>query len=141
MAAACPPPAQKLKEMDSAELETYLGTLVANGSTYHDIGMIWGGRLISQNGLFASENADVGGRPTSRHLIFLTDGETATRDLSYGSYGIEPLDRRRWNPVAPAGGLSLNQVVEKRFTVACNQVKAHNVTVWVIGFGTVMTEA
>ena len=35
--------------------------------------------------------------------------------------------------------LSLNQVVEKRFGVACNEVKKRNITVWVIGFGTTMS--
>ena len=59
--------------------------------------MIWGGRLISPTGLFAAENADVSStRPSTRHLIFLTDGETAPRDIAYSSYGMEPLDERRW---------------------------------------------
>ena len=59
--------------------------------------MIWGGRLISPTGLFADENADLSASaPTSRNLIFLTDGETAPYDLSYSSYGVEPLDQRRW---------------------------------------------
>jgi len=30
--------------------------------------------------------------------------------------------------------------VEKRFTFACNAVKNKNVTVWVIGFGTTVTD-
>lgn len=29
-------------------------------------------------------------------------------------------------------------MVEKRFTVACNEVKKRNVTVWVVGFGTTL---
>ncbi len=95
--------------------------------------MIWGGRLISKTGLFATENADLAGRPTSRHLIFLTDGQTEAYDIAYGAYGVEPLDQRRWSP---ASTLSLNETVEKRFGVACAEVKKRNVTVWVIGFGT-----
>jgi hypothetical protein len=132
--AACPPPAQKLKEMDSAELETYLGTLVANGSTYHDIGMIWGGRLLSPTGIFAAENADVSAsNATGRHMIFLTDGQTSALDISYSSYGMEPLDRRRWSP---SSSLSLTDTVEARFAFACKEVKKRNITVWVIAFGT-----
>lgn len=131
--AACPAPAVKLTAMSGEELDAYLGTLKPRGSTYHDIGMIWGGRLVSPTGLFAAENADVSATsPTSRNLIFLTDGETAPYDLSYSSYGLEPLDQRRWSP---SSSLSLTQVVERRFTVACNEVKKRNVTVWVIGFG------
>lgn len=133
---ACPTVSKKLAEMTATEVDTYVNSLVPSGTTYHDIGMIWGGRLISPTGLFASENADVAGTPTGRHLIFLTDGQTESYDFAYGAYGVEPLDRRRWNPAAPVGGLTLDQVVEKRFSVACNQVKNKNVTVWVIAFGT-----
>jgi uncharacterized protein YegL len=134
--AACPPPAMKLTTLTSAQLDSYLGTLKPNGSTYHDIGMIWGGRLISPSGLFAAENADVSANaPTSRNLIFLTDGQTAPYDLSYSSYGLEPLDQRRWSNSSP---FSLTQTVEKRFKFACDEVRKRNVTVWIIGFGTAL---
>lgn len=135
--AACPAPSRKLSEMTADELQDYLETLRAEGSTYHDIGMIWGGRLISPTGLFAAENADVVNSVTSRHLIFLTDGETAPLDLSYSSYGFEPLDQRRWSPGSP---LSLTETVEKRFAFACSEVRRKNVTVWVIGFGIALTD-
>jgi hypothetical protein len=98
--------------------------------------MIWGGRLISPSGLFASENADVSaGAPTSRHLIFLTDGQTEPLDLSYSTYGVEPLDARRWDHTSSD---SLASVIEKRFGVACSEVRKRNITVWVIGFGTTL---
>ena len=132
--AACPAAALKLTELAPGEIDDYLSTLKANGSTYHDIGMIWGGRLVSPTGLFADDNADVSASaPTNRNLIFLTDGETAPYDLSYSSYGIEPIDKRRWSTGSP---LTLTQHVERRFAFACNEVKKRNVTVWVIGFGT-----
>ena len=130
--AACPSPAAKLSEMNAAAVSGYVDSLVPAGSTYHDIGMIWGGRLLSATGLFAAENADVGGSSTHRHLIFLTDGLTAPLELSYGTYGIEPLTGRRWNSASP---YTLTQTVENRFTVACNEVKKKNITVWVISFG------
>ena len=133
---ACPAQASKLNEMSAGDVDTYLATLTPKGSTYHDIGMIWGGRLLSPTGLFAAENADVDGKATSRNMIFLTDGLTSPRDLSYGTYGIEPLDKRRWNPISPQLGLSLTDVVEQRFGVACAEVKKRNITVWIIGFGT-----
>jgi Flp pilus assembly protein TadG len=138
---ACPSEARKLGEMSGGDVDAYLNSLEARGSTYHDIGMIWGGRFLSPTGIFADENADQAGKPTSRHLIFLTDGETAPLDISYGTYGIEPLDKRRWSDKSP---LTLTQVVEGRFGVACAEVKKRNITVWIIGFGTslnpVMTE-
>ncbi len=135
--AACPAKARKLAEMTATDVNTYVNGLVAAGSTYHDIGMIWGGRLISPTGLFAAENAEINGRPTTRHLIFLTDGETSPLEYSYDSYGVEPLSQKRWNY---SSKYTLTQTVENRFTVACNQVKNKNVTVWTIGFGTAVTD-
>ncbi|MCB2051981.1 MAG: hypothetical protein KDE63_11195 [Novosphingobium sp.] len=131
--AACPAPARNLATITSSELDAYLATLQPAGSTYHDIGMIWGGRLLSPTGLFATENADRPGRSTSRHLIFLTDGQTDPLDLSYGAYGVEPLDERRWHS---GGTYNLTQTVENRFAVACDEVKKRNITVWVVSFGT-----
>ena len=134
--AACPPPAKKLQTWASGDLDTYLGSLSAAGSTYHDIGVIWGGRLISPTGLFASENTDASpANPTKRNVIMLTDGQTAPLDISYGAYGVEPIDRRRWSP---SSSLTLTQVVENRFTVACNAIKNKNITVWFIAFGTAL---
>jgi Flp pilus assembly protein TadG len=140
--AACPAAAQKLQEMTSSQLSTYLGGLKAAGSTYHDIGMIWGGRLLSPTGLFASENGDVSpSQPTSRNLIMMTDGQTSALDLSYSSYGMEPIDQRRW---APGSARTLTQTVEDRFSFVCQEVKKKNITVWFIAFGTelnpIMTE-
>ncbi len=133
---ACPAPAQRLQTMTAADVATYVDNLVPQGNTYHDIGMIWGGRLLSPTGLFASDNGDVNGTPTSRNLIFLTDGETAPLDIAYGTYGIEPLDRRRWRPTS---SMSLTQTVEARFSFACEEVKRRNIQVWVISFGTSAT--
>lgn len=131
---ACPPAAQRLQEMTSSELATYLSKLSAAGSTYHDIGMIWAARLLSPTGLFAADNADLAlGKATSRNLIFLTDGQTSALDLSYTSYGFEPVDRRRWTP---GGKFTLTQTVENRFAFACQEAKKRNITVWLIAFGT-----
>lgn len=131
---ACPTAARKLEEMDASEVASYVDNLVVDGDTYHDIGMIWGARMLSPTGLFAAENADVASKPTSRHLIFLTDGETKTYDVSYGTYGVDGLDQRRWRSTAESG-MSLDEVVENRFGVACDEAKKRNITIWVIGFG------
>ena len=132
--AACPSPARALAEMDSQAVTDYVATLKAGGSTYHDIGMIWGARLLSPTGPFAAENANpADGRPTSRNIVFLTDGQTSALDISYSSYGFEPLDRRRW---APGSALSLTQTIEQRFSFACQKAKKKNITVWIVAFGT-----
>ncbi|MCB2047160.1 MAG: VWA domain-containing protein [Novosphingobium sp.] len=134
---ACPAPAQKLAEMTPGEVSSYMASLTPNGQTYHDIGMIWGGRLLSPDGLFSADNADRTGKTTSRHLIFLTDGITEPLDISYTSYGIEPLDERRWTDRPDP---LLDRTIEMRFGIACNEVKKRNITVWVIGFGTTMND-
>lgn len=129
----CPAPARKLAPISASQLDSYLNSLQPEGATYHDIGMIWGGRLLSPTGIFAAENADTGNKVARRHLIFLTDGETEPFDIAYGAYGVDALDQRRWDPSMPD---SLSATVEKRFAVACKEVKKRNITVWVIAFGT-----
>jgi hypothetical protein len=119
--------------MNATQVAAYVDGLVAGGSTYHDIGMIWAARLLSSSGIFASENADISGRPTSRHLIFLTDGQTSSLDLSYGAYGVEPLDKRRWETSSAS---SLTQTVESRFAFACEEAKKRNISIWFVAFGT-----
>lgn len=134
---ACPTPARKLAEMNAGQVDSYLASLRVQGQTYHDIGMIWGGRLISPTGIFADENADVNNRPTTRHLIFLTDGQTQPMGKAYTSYGVEPLDNRRWTDRPDP---LLDRTIEMRFAIACEEVKNKNVTVWVVGFGTAMND-
>lgn len=132
--AACPAAARKLQVWSQTDYDAYIDSLVAAGSTYHDIGMIWAARLLSPTGLFASENADVSSKQrTSRHLIFLTDGQTSSLDISYSSYGVEPIAQRRWAPASP---LTLTETIEKRFSFVCEEAKKKNVTVWFVAFGT-----
>lgn len=136
--------ARKLAPISQSELESYLSTLYLQGATYHDIGMLWGARLISPTGLFASENADsANGGPTARNLIFLTDGQTEPYDVASGAYGLEPLRKpkrtnKRW---LPTSSMSLKQHVEERFKFICKEVKKRNITVWVIAFGTDANDA
>ena len=134
---ACPTRARKLAEMTTADVDAYMASLKMSGQTYHDSGMAWGGRLLSPTGLFASENADRSGRETSRHLIFLTDGRTEALDIAYSAYGLEPLDNRRWSERPDP---LLDKTVELRFGILCDEVKKRNIQIWVIGFGTVMSQ-
>src|SRR3546814_2075218 len=64
-------------EIDETAFDDYIDDLEAKGFTYHDVGMAWGARLISPNGLFASDNAkeEKNDRPISRQILFMTDGE------------------------------------------------------------------
>lgn len=133
---ACPSEAMKLTRLTSANrsvLQTYVNGLVAIGGTYHDVGMIWGTRLISPTGLFASENATAtNGMPISRHIIFMTDGQMAPNPGIYGFQGIEYHHGR----VGSTSAAELTLRHNRRFLAACDAAKSRNITVWVVSFGT-----
>lgn len=137
----CVPRARRLAEMTNAEVRTYVNSLTARGSTYHDIGMIWGARYLSPRGIFSADNTTAPNRqPISRHIVFMTDGLLAPSPNVLSPYGIEPWDQRITN----GGSLSqiqnaMNSRHEARFQAACRAAKAENITVWVVAFGTDLT--
>ncbi|RXR27653.1 TadE/TadG family type IV pilus assembly protein [Sphingobium fluviale] len=132
---SCPTQAKKLQVWSTASaLETYLGTLVAGGNTYHDIGMVWGARFISPTGIFASENAATpSGQPIQRHIVFMTDGDTVTTTSNYSAYGVTWWDRRQTS-YAPTS-TDTNNIVNARTTALCNAIKNQNITLWVVSYG------
>ncbi|MEH6663098.1 MAG: pilus assembly protein TadG, partial [Parasphingorhabdus sp.] len=133
----CANEARKLQRWDTpADFDAYLDNLDAIGSTYHDIGLIWGARLLSPTGIFASENAasDTGGA-IDRHLIFMTDGDTTTSSTQYTSYGVEWYDRRRTSSSSAPSNSDLTTQVNSRFLAMCNAIKNKNITLWVVSFG------
>jgi Flp pilus assembly protein TadG len=120
------------------DFKTYVNTLVPNGNTYHDIGLLWGARLMSPTGIFASENATTpGGAQITRHLIFMTDGDTANTDNNYTSYGIDWWDRRQFNTGASSTQLEANN--NARANALCAAIKGKNITLWVISYGNQLT--
>ncbi|RYF19590.1 MAG: hypothetical protein EOO77_09785 [Oxalobacteraceae bacterium] len=135
----CPAPATELTEMSSTDLNGLLGKLVAKGSTYHDIGMIWGTRMISNAGIWGSNNPDTFQQiGVQRYIVYMTDGTiSAPRDLTdhsnaYSSYGIEGYDGR----VGATSDSDNNNRHTKRFMMACNAAKAKAISIWTIAFGT-----
>ena len=139
----CPAPMRMFEEVDLTPnevpdwLDDYLDDLNPVGGTYHDIGMIWGGRLGSPNGIFADIVNDQPERSVSRHIIFMTDGEMAPEIDFYSAYGMERYDNR----VAPryTSRGSMKAYHDTRFVAACVAAKAEGYTVWVIGFGSSLT--
>lgn len=139
----CPPEGRLLQQWpDASAFDDYVDTLDTGGNTYHDIGLIWGGRLISPTGLFASTNAATPrGGEIQRHLIFMTDGESCTSVNNYQAYGFGWFDRRQ-TPVntAPTDGCAttgtLTQQVNARTQAVCQTIRnMPNTTLWVIWFG------
>lgn len=132
---ACPTAARRLDEWTRSEMETYVNSLVTIGGTYHDIGMIWGARMISTDGVFADGCEEYNNMPCNRHIIFMTDGaQTAYCDV-LTAYGIEQNDLRVTGSGTCPSQLSRH---EQRFRMICNAAKNMNVSVWVIGFDTAL---
>lgn len=135
---ACPSPARKLGEITLQQLQSYMGSLRPQGYTYHEIGMLWGLRLISREGLFSAEHraADSGGA-VQRHMIFMVDGQKDTRPFTYSAWGIAAVARRR-TPIGSFPSRALeDSVSESRLAELCEIAKNNkNITLWVIAFGT-----
>lgn len=132
----CPRPAKRLRSWtDPSEFDGYVDSLTPEGNTYHDIGLLWGARLMSPTGIFASDNATTPqGGEIERHMIFMTDGDTQTRASDYAAYGVPWFDRRNVaNPTSSTA--DLNDEVNARFAALCTAVKNKNITLWVISFG------
>ncbi len=132
---ACPAAASKLAVRARADVITYANTLVATGTTFHDLGMAWGGRLVSPTGMWASENSTApNGKPISRHLIFMTDGDMNADPSIYSSHGYEVLDRRTAVTTGTISSSNQNSRHDSRFLALCRAVKNNNVTVWTVNF-------
>lgn len=133
----CPFKAQLLSTMTQSSFNAYADSLVAEGSTYHDLGMLWGLRLNSPSGPWSGtvNIAPTNGGKVSRHIIFMTDGIMEPTITVQSTYGIEWHDRR----VTDDG--SSNQAVRHtaRFRALCDAAKAKGFRVWVIAFASGMT--
>ncbi len=135
--ADCPAAAQVLEEMDSDAFSRYVGTLSPAGATYHDIGMTWGGRMLSPDGPWSDlvrEKPDNGGE-VSRHLIFMTDGIMSPYYGAHTAWGVEYHDRRVTDDGYTDDGARHNS----RLLTLCEAVKAKGIRVWVIVFAQDMT--
>jgi hypothetical protein len=135
---ACPSPAASMQGWTLDDLNRYLNTLVPDGGTYHDNGMMWGARWASSGGIFGSRNPEkYNMMPVKKYIIFMTDGlfDTGYAGL-YSSYGVERLDGR----VTPGGDYSdeADQLArhKQRFNLLCSQAKSMGYSIWVIGFAT-----
>jgi hypothetical protein len=144
----CPKAAAKLAILARTDVATYVNALTIGGSTYHDAGMVWGARMISPTGIFASSNAvAANGKPIGRHIIFMTDGVMCPRGASYTIQGYERAGRRVMGsnapedcfintPAATQDAQLLNQRHKARFLAICEAAKAQNISVWTVAFGT-----
>ena len=135
---SCVPRAQLLRTMEQGEFNAYADSLTAQGNTYLSIGMLWGARLTSPDGIFGDLVKDdpANGGSVQRHIIFMTDGAQESSSSIYHAYGIESLDRR----VSSDGTTSQTDSRHlSRFRAICDAVKAKGIRIWAIAFTTGLT--
>lgn len=130
---ACPSEATKLQKWGADAFQTYVNNLSTGGNTYHDVGMVWGGRFLSPDGIFHDDNWQTKeGASIYRHLVFMTDGDTSTSQTNYTSEGVAWWDRRQ---TSGTNDSDLTAVVNARFAAICTSIKAKGIVIWVISYG------
>lgn len=128
----CPYKAQLLTEMTQSAFGAYADSLYPSGRTYLDIGMAWGGRLSSPQGIW-KDNVNLApsnGGEVSRHVIFMTDGIMEPSNNIQSAWGIEYHDRR----VTDDGSSGDASRHTSRFLALCEAIKAKGIRVWTISF-------
>ena len=143
--ATCPTAARSLRQYTtdvdgttkmSASFAAYVDGLTPKGLTQHDIGMIWGARLMSPDGILASSNNDAsapGGFAIGRHLVFMTDGMMNANNDNYSPWGIARLDGRQV-PISTSSD-NMDLIHNHRLKMICESARSKGYTIWVIGFG------
>ena len=133
--AVCGMPAKRLQVMTAQDVHDYVyhTDFQPFGGTYHDVGMIWGTRMLSQDGVFKADTQPWPGRndPT-RTIVFMTDGNMAPTEFAYGLYGVEQYDNR-----VGSNGNSTDQMNRHiaRFRIECDAAKKKGFTVYTIAVG------
>ncbi len=140
---SCPKAAVLPAVMDQAGVDAYVNAadFVAHGGTYHDIGMIWGTRIMSTTGIFSGiHGAAPNGEEVMRHIIFMTDGSMKPNDAYYSNLGIEKLEKRIVGNGNDSAATPLANQHNARFTAACTAARTqHNIRVWVVAFAQALT--
>ena len=109
------------------------GIRTGKGGTYHDIGMIWGTRMIATDGIFGSRNpSSFNSTKVRRTIVLVTDGVLSPNADIYGAYGVERYDQKVYTS-ATSNAAEFKARHEKRFNLMCNRAKTdYNVDIWII---------
>ncbi|WP_022682672.1 TadE/TadG family type IV pilus assembly protein [Sphingobium bisphenolivorans] len=133
--AACPKPAVALQKWDSTTaFNTQVDKIVqGDGPTYHDLGIIWGLRMIANNGIFGGNNPDkFNNVKVRRTIVFMTDGYMQPFRNAYSAYGVAQYAGRTAS--TGTSDASLEDIHKQRFKLMCAKAKSdpYYVDVWVI---------
>lgn len=132
--ASCPTQAKLYSEMDATAFSSYLTSLATGGNTYHDIGLLWGARLMAPDGIFKSVTSDTNSW-VERHMIFMTDGDTAATNTNYSAHGVHWWDRRQNNGTSGPSNDFIEANINARTQALCKWVRNENISLWVVAFG------
>ena len=137
---ACPKPAVHLRAWTKAQFDAQVDTLVTgDGATYHDIGMIWGTRMLANTGIFASRNPDLYNQvKVSRTIILMTDGVMQPFVDAYSAYGVHRFALRTNNSTND-GNLATTHAT--RFNLMCSKAKELGADIWVVAIVSSMTNS
>ena len=130
----CPTQAKLYSEMDATAFSTYLSSLVTGGNTYHDIGLLWGARLMAPDGIFKGVTSDTNAW-VERHMVFMTDGDTQADVANYSAHGVHWWDRRQNNGTSAPSDAFIESNINARTQALCKWVRNENITLWVVAFG------
>lgn len=132
----CPTSARKYQTWTPTDFRNYVNSLTIGGNTYHDIGLLWGGRIMSPTGIFSVLNAPEN-MQIERHMVFMTDGETNVINDDYSAYGVHWYDRRQTPTGSAPTNSQLNSLTDARTAALCTAIKNKNINLWVVSYGNV----
>jgi Flp pilus assembly protein TadG len=133
---SCPTAAKKFQTWTPSDFRTYVNSLTTDGYTYHDIGLLWGARIMSPTGIFAALNAPQN-MTIERHMVFMTDGETNVVHDDYSAYGVHWYDRRQTPTGTAPTNSQLVAMTDARTAALCTAIKNKNINLWVVSYGDV----
>ena len=129
----CPSEATTYKEWTPANFSAELDKFNAIGNTYHDIGLLWGARLMSPTGIFSATTND--DPNVVRHMVFMTDGKTQSNGSDLSAYGLNWWDRRQNDGTSGPSSAWLISNIDGRSQAVCKWIRDNNITLWVISYG------
>ncbi len=143
---SCPYKSKLLAEYANlSNFQSYTTNLAPDGGTYHDIGLLWGARLSSEDGIFSSNvlQAPTNNQYVGRHIVFMTDGQLDPGNNYYNAYGIERHDGRITGMNTSTDGSAIEATQLTRYTTRykelCKAIKAKGIRLWVVAFNTTLT--
>ncbi|MDP1026435.1 pilus assembly protein [Sphingomonas sp. KR1UV-12] len=126
---ACPKAMRELAPMLTSDYNSYFtfaNGFVANGGTYLDLGMLWAARLLSRNGMWATDNpVTYNGFKVQRYVILMTDGVMDISNTGYGAYAQEGQWQRTTNDGSAA---TANANHGTRWLMTCSALKNNMAT-------------